>query len=98
MMLMAIDTQPRIVDGVTDVFVSWDDPTIKLATPLRAIEIFTVIDMPVERTEYREYASVFIHSNDLDWSHQLASIVSIAGVHCRPGAVSGSSFADSDII
>jgi hypothetical protein len=28
----------------------------------------------------------------------LASIVSIAGVHCRPGAVSGSSFADSDII
>jgi hypothetical protein len=65
MILMAIDTHPRMVDGGTPVADNCEDPTIKLATPLRAIEILTVMDMAIERTEYREYASVFIHSNDL---------------------------------
>ena len=51
MILMAIDTHPRMVEGGTDASVSWADPTIKFATPLSAMAILTVIDIPVERTE-----------------------------------------------
>ena len=46
-----MEIHPRIVDGGTAVLIIWTDPTIKLATPLRAIAIFTAIDILVERTE-----------------------------------------------
>jgi hypothetical protein len=51
MILMAIDTHPRMVEAGRLLFATCVDPTIKLATPLRAMEILTVIDIAVERTE-----------------------------------------------